>query len=83
LEFWPYGLAQCGSDPWNLWEKLLALGYGVYELSEANPQLTILTESRLRSRVESDISVQSRGFINLLCLPNNHDRLHLLKDLVG
>lgn len=82
LEFWPYGLINSGDDPLKLWESLVSLGYSLYELSEENPKLITLTEDRLRTRMSSDISSQSRGFINLLCLPHKSERLHSVLDLI-
>lgn len=82
LEFWPYGLIKSGDDALDLWENLLSLGYSLYELSEGNPKLISLTEDRLRIRMSSDISVESMGFINLLCLPHKSERLGFVQDLV-
>lgn len=82
LEFWPYGLINSGDDPLKLWESLVSLGYSLYELSEGNPKLITLTEDRLRTRMSSDISPQSGGFINLLCLPHKSERLHSVLDLI-
>ncbi len=82
LEFWPFGLAGSGDSSQQLWQNLVALGYSLYELSEAYPKLIAFTEERFRLRINTDISVDSMGFINLLCLPHNSDRLSLLQDLV-
>jgi FkbM family methyltransferase len=82
LEFWPFGLTKSGDDALNLWKTLVSLGYTLYELSEGNPKLVSLTEDRLRLRMRTDISVESMGFINLLCLPNKSERLALVQDLV-
>lgn len=82
LEFWPFGLVNSGDDPLNLWESLVSLGYSLYELSEANPKLVTLSESRLCARMNSDISPHSMGFINLLCLPHKSERLSSVLDLI-
>ncbi len=82
LEFWPFGLTKSGDDPLELWERLVSLGYGLYELSEGNPRLVTLTEDRLRTRMGRDISPQSMGFINLLCMPDKSERLSSLVDLI-
>jgi FkbM family methyltransferase len=82
LEFWPFGLTNSGDDPLEFWEKLVSLGYSLYELGEANPKLITLTEVRLYTRMNSDISPQSMGFINLLCLPHQSERLSLILDLI-
>ncbi|MDM0033285.1 FkbM family methyltransferase [Variovorax sp. J22P271] len=82
LEFWPFGLTGSGSDPLALWTELLALGYKMYEVSEANPRLTTLAESRMMMRLSTDITVESGGFINILAIPEGSSRRALIGDLI-
>jgi FkbM family methyltransferase len=82
IEFWPYGLVNSGDDPLELFVKLTSLGYNLYELTEENPRLTLLTEGRLLTRLNSDISPRSMGYINLVCLPHESDRWPSIMDLV-
>lgn len=82
LEFWPYGLANSGSDAMALWSRLDALGYRMFEVSEGNPELVELDEARVRHRLSTDITVESMGFINILALPHGGERLELVQDLV-
>ncbi|MFZ2170253.1 MAG: FkbM family methyltransferase [Methylococcaceae bacterium] len=82
LEFWPFGLVKAGDDPLELWKWLVSLEYSLYELSEGYPKLVPLTEDRLHTRINSDISPVAMGFINLLCLPNKSGRLEFIKDFI-
>ncbi|GGP22636.1 hypothetical protein GCM10010970_26380 [Silvimonas iriomotensis] len=83
LEFWPFGLTQSGDDPLTFWEQLVCLGYKTFEVFENNPQLVPISVDRISRRLETDISPSSGGFINLLCIPENSDRLALVSDLVN
>lgn len=83
LEFWPYGLANAGSDAMELWVRLHALGYRMFEVSEGNPALVVLDEARVRRRLETDITIESTGFINILALPaDDEERLQRVRDLI-
>jgi FkbM family methyltransferase len=82
LEFWPFGLVNSGDDPLELWKWLISLEYILYELSEGYPKLVPLTEDRLHTRISSDISPDSMGFINLLCLPCQSERVNSILDLI-
>lgn len=81
LEFWPFGLNQSGDDPLAFFQDLALLGYKTFEVSENNPQLAPISLDRLKTRLETDISPSSGGFINLLCIPNGSERFALLADL--
>lgn len=82
LEFWPFGLTRSGDDPLEFWQRLLALGYQIFEVAENNPELVLLTEERLLSRLASDLNPVSWGFINLLCIPQGSERVELIRDLI-
>jgi FkbM family methyltransferase len=82
LEFWPFGLSQSGDNPLELWEKLVALEYSIYELSETTPVLKRLTKVLLNERLNGDISPAAQGFINLCCIPANSERLSGISDLI-
>jgi len=82
LEFWPYGLTNSGSDPMELYSQLAALKYRMFEVSEEHPKLVSVTEERLRARLGSDISPQSMGHVNLLCIHEESPRLTLVEDLI-
>jgi FkbM family methyltransferase len=82
LEFWPFGLVNSGDDPLELWKWLVSLEYSLYELSEGYPKLVTLTGDRLHTRISTDISPKSMGFINLLCLPHKSERFDFIKDLI-
>lgn len=83
LEFWPFGLTRSGDDPVGFWQSLVDLGYNIFEVAEHNPQLVPVTEDRLLHRLEHDLSPNSWGFINLLCIPQGSERLALVRDLIA
>jgi len=82
LEFWPYGLANSGSDAMAVWRRLDDLGYRMFEVSEGNPALIELDEARVRQRLATDLTVESTGFINILALPGGGERLERVQDLI-
>lgn len=82
LEFWPYGLHGTGDDAGALWRQLDALGYATYKLLETEPRLTRLRQDDVASWLERRIPVESRGFINLLCLHPSGGRRERLADLI-
>ena len=82
LEFWPFGLNNSGDDPLSFWQELIRLGYKIFEVSESNPQLVPVYIDRLTIRLQTDISPNSGGFINLLCIPEGSDRFALIVDLI-
>src|SRR4029450_10772041 len=51
LEFWPFGLTQSADDPLALWRKAVELDYTVFEVSEGNQSLVLVTEERLKTRL--------------------------------
>ena len=83
MEFWPYGLINSGDDPLELFEKLESFGYELYELTEENPTLNTLTRERMRVRLMSHISPQSKNFVNLVCLPYKSKRSASIADLIA
>jgi FkbM family methyltransferase len=83
LEFWPFGLTRSGDNPMAFWQSLLSLGYQVFEVAENNPVLVPLREDRLLCRLDNDLSSNSWGFINLLCIPEGSARLDLIRDMVS
>lgn len=82
IEFWPFGLTRSGDDPVEFWQRLVDLGYQIFEVAENNPELVPLREDRLLHRLANDLSANSWGFINLLCIPEGSDRLELVRDLI-
>lgn len=83
IEFWPFGLVNSDQDPMGLWETLSGLGYIMYEVSEANPKLVHLDKSRVTKRLNTDISAESTGFINILALPIDSNRFTFLTGLIS
>jgi FkbM family methyltransferase len=83
LEFWPFGLTKSGDDPLRLWEYLVNLGYEIYEISESKLKLILLNMEKVQIRLQGDISPESGGFINLLCIPMGSDRLFSIKDVIA
>ena len=82
LEFWPFGLTRSGDDPVTFWRQLDALGYLTFEVAEHNPVLILLTEERLQKRLQDDLSPNSWGFINLLCIPRGSAWVEQMQDLM-
>lgn len=82
LEFWPFGLEKAGDNPFELWLRLVELQYDIYEVVESNPRLIRVTKERLLSRLATDISPSSQGFINLLCMPDDSQRFRDIADLI-
>lgn len=83
IEFWPFGLTRSGDDPMALACQLQALGYRLYEVSEHTPRLRNLQPETLERRMSEDISPQSWGFLNLLCVAEGCTRMNDLVDLIG
>jgi FkbM family methyltransferase len=83
LEFWPFGLVNSGNNPQSFWNELQDLGYKTFVVSEGNPRLTPVSADYLSHRLDSDISPESGGFINLLCIPNESARIELISDLIS
>jgi FkbM family methyltransferase len=82
LEFWPFGLTRSGDDPVTFWRELDSLGYLTFEVAEHNPVLILLTEERLQQRLLDDLSPNSWGFINLLCIPRGSAWVEQMQDLM-
>jgi FkbM family methyltransferase len=82
LEFWPFGLLHSGDDPSAVPDRLEQSGYLMYEVSEANPRLVLLTRRRMQARLSSDIDPASGGFINILAVPANSPRHARIADLI-
>lgn len=82
LEFWPFGLTRSGDDPVTFWRQLDTLGYLTFEVAEHNPVLILLTEERLQQRLLDDLSPNSWGFINLLCIPRGSELVEQVQDLM-
>lgn len=82
LEFWPYGLTKAGCDPVGFYSELISLGYSMFEVSEGFHGLVAVNMKRLHARLASDISPQLMGHINLLCVPDNSNRLARVGDLI-
>lgn len=82
LEFWPFGLINSGDDPFDFWFSLINLGYDSYEVSENNPKLSKINPNWLKLRLNSDISPDSGGFINILLIPHDSDRFLNVADLL-
>lgn len=82
LEFWPFGLTRSGDDPVTFWRQLDTLGYLTFEVAEHNPVLILLTEERLQQRLLEDLSPNSWGFINLLCIPRGSEWIEQIQDLM-
>lgn len=82
LEFWPFGLTRSGDDPLAFWHSLIELGYHIFEVAENNPELVPLRKDRLLHRLANDLSANSWGFINLLCIPEGSDRIELIRDMI-
>lgn len=83
VEFWPFGLTRSGDDPMSLVRELQGLGYCLYEVSEHTPRLRSLDLDAIEHRLSEDISPNHWGFLNLLCIPDNSDRLTSLADLMA
>lgn len=83
LEFWPFGLTRSGDDPLGFWHQLQELGYLTFEVAEHNPVLVMLTEERLLRRLQEDLSPNSWGFINLLCIPRDSEVIERVRDLMA
>jgi FkbM family methyltransferase len=72
-EFWPYGLARCGSSAdefLNLVDPLIGVTHQCFELSEHQATLTPHSRESLRSLAHSHgLSQEVRGFVNLFFEP--------------
>lgn len=75
LEFWPFGLNASGDDALELWKSLDGMGYTMFEVSEGHHELVASTLDRVVARLESDLSIENQGFINLLCIHSESPRL--------
>jgi hypothetical protein len=62
-EFWPYGLRQAGADPKATLDLLLASGFSLFELSEAQRALVPMKLEQLTGQATPSKSI----FHNLLC----------------
>lgn len=62
-EFWPYGLARCGADPFDYLEMLDALGFRLYELTGSRGRLEPMGSAR--ALIER---TQGRRYANLVGL---------------
>jgi len=82
LEFWPYGLHGTGDDAGALWTQLDSLGYATFKLLETEPRLTRLRGDDMAALLQGRLVVESRRFINLLCLHESSERFHKLTDLI-
>lgn len=82
LEFWPFGLEHSGDNPLIFWEELIQLGYKTFEVFEGNPQLVPIDLERLNTRLATDISPSSGGFINILCIQEYSDRFSLIQSFI-
>jgi FkbM family methyltransferase len=82
LEFWPYGLTHSGDEPLQFFWQLVSLGYDIYEVSEGNPKLVRLTQDSMRTRLESNLLVETMGHTNLLCLPSGSERFASISDMI-
>jgi FkbM family methyltransferase len=84
LEFWPYGLEQCGASVGELLEMLETLvdtSHCCFEVLEWRQSLTALTITDLRSMAfEGGYSAAMKGFTNLLLVPT--DRLAEVAEFV-
>ncbi|WP_432725858.1 FkbM family methyltransferase [Variovorax sp. W6] len=83
MEFWPFGLTGSGDDPMALWNELVGLGYQMFELTEEQPKMHVLTEQRVREGLSSSMSPASQGFINIVAIPQGSDRLASIQDLIA
>ncbi|MDG9925177.1 MULTISPECIES: FkbM family methyltransferase [unclassified Pseudomonas] len=83
VEFWPFGLTRSGDDPMTLATELLGLGYSLYEVSEHTPRLRCLDLEAIERRLGEDISPNHWGFLNLLCIHKDSNRLTDLADLMA
>lgn len=83
IEFWPYGLSGSGTDPMSLWRELADLGYALYEMSERRPRLYPLPRQRVEMLMSTEIDVASQGFINILALPAQSDRIDAVRELIA
>lgn len=81
LEFWPFGLSRSGDEPIQFFQMLLELDYDLFEICEGASRLVGIDRYDLASRLETDISPSSEGFINILCMPKGSDRFALLANL--
>jgi FkbM family methyltransferase len=68
LEFWPWGLAQAGSDPRSLLDGIIAAGFSLYELD--GDRREIIPRNDLAALVGLDLE---RQHINLLLCKEPHD----------
>lgn len=67
-EFWPYGLARCGADPFDYLEMLTALGFRLYELTGSRGSLEAISSphaliERTRGRRYANL-VGLKGAVN-------------------
>jgi len=83
MEFWPFGLTGSGDDPMALWNELVGLGYQMFELTEEQPKMHVLTEQRVLEGLRSSMSPASQGFINIVAIPQGSDRLASIQDLIA
>lgn len=63
-EFWPAGLARCGTDPREFVNALLGLGFSIQEIDEAGAHLAPVASA---GRLVSAYSVSGFSQTNLLC----------------
>jgi FkbM family methyltransferase len=83
LEFWPYGLEQAGCDPINFWQDIVQLGYEIFEISGCRSQLVPIHLDDLQKHLKDSSFIDSRSFINLLCMPNLSARFDFIADLIN
>ncbi len=62
-EFWPYGLRRSGAEPQAYLDLLLALGFELFEIDEADGHLRPVQSSALMQRLADNLE----GSTNLLC----------------
>jgi hypothetical protein len=63
-EFWPYGLAHCGSDPLDYLHSLIGLGFGLFELPHKGEK-TVVPITDLQAFVSR---LHGRKYLNVLGL---------------
>ena len=69
LEFWPFGLEQCGTSYKQLLQTLEGLDLEFFVLCELPRGLAATTLSQIARRCESDLHPSTNEFVNLVALP--------------